>query len=235
VIGAASNEETQGSPVSSAPLPRVASRMASPHLQTSDEFAAPTLGLQWQWQANPRNSWIAVDNKSGMVRLSAQPLAAPSRNLWNAPNLLLQKFTSEEFEVTTQLVASSSDSAERFGLVVFGRDYAWLGLRRFNGEWQLVSSRVRDADKGTAESIEVLRTLATPDVQLRLRVKSGGICHFAYSFGDAPFTELPASFTAREGTWVGAKVGLFASREGAASNTGRPGEMRVDYFRVRAL
>ena len=77
--------------------------------------------------------------------------------------------------------------------------------------------------------------LATPDVQLRLRVKTGGICHFAYSIAGAPFTELPDTFTAREGAWVGAKVGLFASRNGAASGTGLPGEMRVDYFRVRTL
>jgi beta-xylosidase len=235
VIGLASADDTQGTPVSSALVPTIASGASSAHLQTSDEFAGPTLGLQWQWQANPREDWVAIDSKAGVMSLRTQPLAPPSRNLWDAPNLLLQKFPSTEFEVATRFVASARDSAERFGLVVFGRDYAWLGLRHVNGEWQLVSTRVKDADKGAAESVEVVRTLAAPDVQLRLRVKSGGVCHFAYSVADEPFVELPASFTAREGMWVGAKVGVFASRDASAAATGPPGEMRVDYFRVRIL
>ena len=235
VIGAATASETQGTPVAKAALPRVATKGASPSLQTSDEFTSGALGLQWQWQANPRDSWVAFDTKAGVARLSAQPLAAPARNLWNAPNLLMQKFSADEFEVTTKLSASSRDSSEHFGLVVFGRDYAWLGLRRVNDQWQLVSSRMRDADKGSVESVDVVRTLSAPDVQLRVRVKAGGVCQFAYSVADAPFVDVAAPFTAREGMWVGAKVGLFASRDAPVANGVTAGEMRVDYFRVRTL
>jgi beta-xylosidase len=233
VIGAATEGDAPGTPVMTATQPRVATNGASPSLQTSDEFSGPTLGLQWQWQANPRADWVSFDAQAGVMQLAAQPLVAPARSLWNAPNLLLQKFPSEQFEILTQLAATASDSADHFGVIVFGRDYAWLGLRRVTSGWQLVSSRTRDADRGTTEALEVIRSLATPDIHLRVRVTTGGVCRFAYSVDGAAFTELPAPFTAREGTWVGANVGVFASRNGTPAHTA--GQLRVDYVRVRVL
>jgi beta-xylosidase len=237
IIGTVGAASAPGTPVAGGPMPRVANTIttASPSLQTTDEFSAGMLGLQWQWQANPMPAWGAVDSTAGQLRLFAQPLAAPARNLWDAPNLLMQKFPAEQFEATTQLSSSSANHGDRFGVVVFGLDYAWLGVQRTDSGWELVSARVRDADKGTPESLDELQRLEAAALRIRLRVSAGGIVRFAYSVADAPFVELPDTFTAREGKWVGAKFGVFASRNGAPVAKETPGLLKVNYVRVKPL
>lgn len=54
---------------------------------TSDEFASPTLGLQWQWNHNPDNSLWSLTERPGFLRL--KPTQAT--NFWYARNTLTQK------------------------------------------------------------------------------------------------------------------------------------------------
>jgi beta-xylosidase len=232
VIGKASNTDTTGTPVSSSSLPRVASGDASPGLQTSDEFDSGAPGLQWQWQANPGPSWVGA-TKAGVLKLAAQPLSTPARSLWDAPNLLLQKFSADAFTVTTQLSATGTRSGDRAGLVVFGLDYAWIGVRRSNTGWELVTARLQDADKGGAEAVTVIATLPSPDVMLRATVSDGGICRFAWSPRDGAMQDVGAPFTAREGKWVGAKFGIFASSANDDGATGTPAVAQFNYVRVK--
>jgi len=242
IIGDAAERDTTGTPVSGGVIPRISVRggnvRATPEaMQATDEFSSRILGMQWQWQANPRGDWYATDSKRGVLQLNAQPLSATARNLWGAPNLLLQKFNGESFDVTSRFSASNANVGETFGFVVFGLDYAWVGVRRAAGNrdgWQLVTARVRDADRGYAESVDVLAALETPDVVVQLRVRAGAVCHFAYSVGGAPFVEIATPFTAREGKWVGAKFGMFAVAEPAQEAHQSHGSIRVDYVRVTA-
>ena len=236
VIGDASAAATQGIPVASGRMPNVTTVAPSPSLQMSDEFSAPTLGRQWQWQANPQPSWGHVVASSGTLQLNTQPLAAPANSLWDAPNLLLQKFPAEQFEVITKFSAAATTSGDRFGVVVFGRDYAWLGLRRADAGWELVSARATNADRGATEVAEVLQTVGVPELTVRVRVQHGGVCHFAYSIAGAAFVEVAAPFVARQGVWVGAKFGVFASRDTPViAKRARPGHVSVDYVRVQVL
>ncbi len=237
VIGNASENDTTGTPVSRGTTPRIGdSAAASPlAMQAGDEFSTSTIGLQWQWQANPRAEWFAMDSARGVLRLNAQPLAAPARNLWDAPNLLLQKFLADSFDVSARLSVNKANAGESFGLIVFGLDYAWIGLRPAPdtpSTWQLVSARVRDADKGTPETVEVLQTLASADVVARVQVRAGGVCRFAYSIGGAPFVEVSTPFTAREGKWVGAKFGLFASGQSTTRPPKSASALQVNYVRL---
>jgi hypothetical protein len=54
-------------------------------------------------------------------------------------------------------------------------------------------------------------------------VAADGACAFAYAGPKGIFAELPRVFTAREGGWMGAKVGLFAN--------GSAGHADFDYLR----
>ena len=78
--------------------------------QTSDEFDGQTLGLQWQWNANPRADWVSLSARPGFLRLASVPApktrndgTPATKNLYDAPNFLLQKFPAPEFTVTTKL------------------------------------------------------------------------------------------------------------------------------------
>jgi beta-xylosidase len=196
---------------------------------TTDEFDAADLGLQWQWQANPKPEWLSLTARPGWLRLSA---VQQDGTLWAAANLLLQKFPAPAFEVVTRLTASLADG-ESAGLVVFGYSYVWLGVKKTAGALQLVLMRNDDAHQGGVEREIFSATIGVHEVQLRVRVREGARCEFAFAEGAGPFRPIDATFTARSSYWVGAKVGLFATASSARQQAS--GHADFDAFRVSSV
>ena len=206
--------EMTGEPVLTHPKPNLPeqTRMTP---ATSDEFDSPRpfLAPQWQWQANPAADWYSLTQSPGALRLFAQT-APGNGNLFDVPNLLLQKFPALEFAATTQIDFTARSEGDEAGLIVFGYDYAWLGLKRRAGHNMLVYSVCLGADKGGSphETVIALPSGAEPGrITLRVSVRAEGHCEFAYALNGTDFSpvEVPV-FTASVGQWVGAKVGLFA-------------------------
>ncbi|MDE6172754.1 MAG: glycoside hydrolase, partial [Bacteroides sp.] len=56
------------------------------------------------------------------------------------------------------------------------------------------------------------------------------ICNFSYSLDGKKFQPLGKPFQAREGKWIGAKVGTFCTRPAITTNDG--GWADVDWFRI---
>jgi beta-xylosidase len=196
---------------------------------TSDDFATPKLGLQWQWQANPSARWYSLTAQPGKLRLHSQPEPRPG-NLYQAPYLLLQKFPAPSFTVTTRLALHPAAAGESAGLLVFGYDYGWIGLRAGAGTAAVVfASRPEAANDGSQE-VRVLRAEVTGPVWLRVTVRAGGQCRFSFSADGEKFQDAGVEFTARCGHWVGAKVGLFATGLAGAAQTGYAD---VDWFQVQ--
>ena len=181
---------------------------------SSDTFNSARLGLQWQWQANPEPWWLDHPSGGGM-RLRAVP-AAP--NLWHAAHLLLQKFPAREFSATVTIDASGLREEERAGLVVFGADYAWIGVERASGAQRLVLRVMENAAQGTVEREAAAVALSGRSVTLRVSVGADAVCRFAV-VRDSEETIGP-SFTAKPGRWVGAKVGVFAAAPLGSRATG---------------
>ena len=103
----------------------------------------------------------------------------------------------------------------RAGLLVFGSDYAWVGIARTASGREVVVATCLGAPDGCRE--EAVASLPAPagPVQLRVQWLAGGRCRFAVSFDGRHFTDLGPGFAARAGRWVGAKVGLFATARAA--------------------
>ena len=74
------------------------------------------------------------------------------KNLWDLPNLLLQKFPAEEFTATAKVKLNPRFEGERFGLVVMGLDYSLIGVTNRGGKLYISQATAKDADKGTAET-----------------------------------------------------------------------------------
>jgi beta-xylosidase len=159
------------------------------------------LGLQWQWQANSQPHWHSLTPRPGWLRLFAQPVQ--ENNLYAAPHLLLQKFPGPEFTVDAKLEISSGTA----GLIVFGCDYAWIGVR----DGKLVQVTVREAHRQPRFTESVASDRLSGVVQLRVRVTEGAACAFAFSIDGENYSALGEPFKASVAQWVGAKVGLFAS------------------------
>jgi beta-xylosidase len=182
---------------------------------SSDDFSAKTLGLQWQWQANPQQQWFTLSAHAGHLRLHSQPEAQPG-NLYRTPSLLLQKFPGAAFVVTTRLAFAPAASGEHSGLVIFGYDYAWIGLRSGDRGAALVIAHRPKAALGDAQNVHVLAETVTGTIWLRVTVRTGAQCQFSFSTDGDSFKDAGEPFAATCGHWVGAKVGLFASAPAGA-------------------
>lgn len=228
VIGEPARAGLPGQPAPTAPLPR---RLpASPTgPATSDDFSGASLGLQWQWQANPQAEWASLRARPGWLRLSAVP-SPDAASLWSAPNLLLQKFPAPVFTAST-LLELAPDSAVRAGLIVFGVSYHWIGLRHDADGLRLVSCRCDDAHQGGIECPEVNLPAPAARLHLRVAVTAEARCRFSYSVDGTSFSVLGDSFPARSSLWVGAKVGIFACGPAAAPG----GHADFARFRVTPL
>ena len=123
--------------------------------QTSDEFDSPTLGLQWQWQANFSEGWFSLSARNNRLRLFAVPMPANAANFWPVPNLLLQKLPAPKFTVTTELDFSQLGVGGKAGLIVMGMDYSYLAVERTAANFRLIRATTKDAHISTgAEVIE---------------------------------------------------------------------------------
>ncbi|HVW21627.1 MAG TPA: glycoside hydrolase 43 family protein [Opitutaceae bacterium] len=193
---------------------------------TSDEFAGPVLGRQWQWQANPDPGWASFSAAAGSLRLSCVPLAAAETH-WAAPHLLLQKFPGPAFVATTRLGLSPRAEGDTAGLMVFGRDYCWLGLRQTAGGLRLVLARCQEAPEGGREWEEASLAVSSPQADLRVSVGAGARCRFAYRLDGTEFRPIGGEFGAASAPWVGAKIGLFAS-----AARGPAGHADFSWFRI---
>jgi beta-xylosidase len=227
VIGNDPDHTGKGQPVLVHVKPNVGKTYLITTPQTSDEFNGGTLGLQWQWNANPRNDWASLIARPGFLRLAS--VTAPktrgnglptSNSLYDAPNFLLQKFPATEFTVTTALQFAPAAEGEFAGLAVFGFDYALLCLRRTADGSHLVYIVNQGANRG-AEEREVASVAAkSSSAYLRVTVSSGARCQFAYSFDNQTFTNIGELFRAYGDRWIGAKVGVIASAPASATQTG---------------
>jgi len=228
VMGADPEGDGKGEPVPTFRKPGVRTALARFEPQTTDEFDAKALGLQWQWQANPGENWVSLEAKRGSLRLFAQPAPAPD-SLWLAPNLLMQKWTAPEFVATTRLDLGGALVGETAGLVVFSLDYAWIAVTKNPKGFRLAVRTNLDARGGASE--KELAGVDSPKsvAYLRATIMAGGKVQFSHSGDNRRFTPLGDVFTAKPGHWIGAKIGLFIIAPPGASATGH---VDADWFRV---
>jgi beta-xylosidase len=231
VIGEDKDGDGKGQPVMSHKKPDVGKNYPVATPPESDEFEGTALGLQWQWHANPKATWAFTAGPKGYLRLFTDQMPEGANNLWEVPNLLLQKFPAEEFTATTKLSFYPNEKLknERVGLLVMGESYAHLSLVSKEDGVYLAYTTVANADKGTPEREELLGKLKGNEVYLRVNVSKGAKCQFSYSQDGSKYKSAGQPFTAAVGRWIGAKVGIFATRQDKINDSGYAD---FDWFRI---
>ncbi|HEY6144292.1 MAG TPA: glycoside hydrolase 43 family protein [Flavobacterium sp.] len=229
IIGIDEDKNGSGEPVMVYKKPNVGKK--SFPIETppeSDEFNVPKLGLQWQWHANPQITW-GLPTALGYYNLNCIPVPKDAVNLFDVPNLLLQKFPAQEFTATTKITFNSRFDGEYAGLLVMGLDYSYLCFKQEGGKLYLSQKTALKSDKKSTESESKAITIENKTVYLQVKIKTGGICDFFYSEDGQKFNPIGESFTSREGKWIGAKIGLFALRQGVINDAG---SVSIDWFRI---
>ena len=207
--------------------------------QESDEFNAPKLGLQWQWQGD-YNQLYGMPTADGFLRLFTYRHPSTD-NLWTVPAMLLQKTPADVFTATTKIRLAAKAEKQYGGIVVMGRGYSSLVVERVGDMFQLQQRTCPKADTGGKEAVTVLETFKPTakdkldyhpalymDIYLRITV-DGGKATFAYSLNGKTYKAAGEQFTMREGKWVGAKVGLYAIDNNEKSDAGL---LDADWFRI---
>ncbi len=231
VIGNDPDGDGKGEPVLTYKKPKVTGIFPIETPQESDEFNELNIGKQWQWNANPKATWLFMNPSAGVMRLFSDKIDS-DKNLWWAPNVLLQKFPAPVFTATTKVFFKPNlrIENEKVGLTVMGYSYANIALKSKKDGVYLVHTIGKDADNLKPEKETVVGKIdANQAIYLRLKVANGGLCTFSYSKDGTTFTDVGEAFQAETGRWVGAKMGLFITRETTINDSGYAD---FDWFRV---
>jgi beta-xylosidase len=199
VIGIDKDGDGKGEPVLTYKKPNVGKTYPITTPPESDEFNSSSLGLQWQWMANPKATWAFMNTAKGSLRLySDKAPDSSARNLWEAPNVLLQKLPAEEFMATTKLTFTPNERLEneKAGLVMMGFSYANIALKSKKDGIYLVYTVCRDAVNGKPENEKILMKATGNTAYFRVKMNKGAKCRFSYSMDGQSFTEVGEDFQA---------------------------------------
>lgn len=240
VIGVDKDGDGCGDPVSRYRKPKTGKTYPIETPVESDEFDTRKLGLQWEWHANYQDVFGFTTNM-GYARIYGHELSPHFKNFWEVPNLLMQKFPAEEFTATAKLKVSAKDDGQLSGLIIMGWDYSWIGVEKQGEKFLLKQAVCKDAEQGNLEQVSTLAVLEPSrkfeaglfpnyerEIYIRVHVDKGAYCRFSCSLDGKKFTEAGTLFKARQGKWIGAKVGMFS----VTPHGKERGWVDVDWFRL---
>lgn len=178
------------------------------HIPMSDDFK-DGMGLQWQWQSNPRTQW------RDMTPAGLKLHAAPAPTLFEAGQFLsqLMQFRDFDMDVSFELQLKQGDWA---GVGVMGYDYHYIAARQ--GQLAVVGAHAQEINRRGPERVheQVVATAAFEgtDITFRLRVREGMACYFYKA--DGAFVQLGEAYPLVCGGWTGARPGIFCiNKQGA--------------------
>lgn len=179
--------------------------------------------MLYQWHGN-YNDFFGFETPESLMRIYGHKVSEEFINMWEVPNLWLQKFPAEEFSVTSKVRVSAKATSEGVssGIIVMGWDYARLGLKKQGDDFVIQFITCKDAEQQGAETVRDVATVAPTrvyaaglhpnlecDIWLKVSVSKGGECRFSYSTDGKKYHDA-GTFKARAGKWIGAKVGYYS-------------------------
>jgi len=172
IMGKLVDGKMAGEPVDVWPKPDIDKAYSVEIPQTSDEFnTVGALGMQWEWNHNPKDQDWSLKDRPGFLRLKAS--SAP--DLIHARNTLTQQMQYQNFELTTRIDVSLMKDGQRAGLAMFGVHPSWIGIEEHGG--------TKSISYG-ADGVETrVATFASDTVQLRMHVENEHVS-FSYSTDD---------------------------------------------------
>lgn len=232
VMGIDFNGNGVGEPVITHKKPNIGQKHPLVTPVETDEFNEFNIGLQWQWQANNDVVWYAKLPENDYLRLFSIKPNQTLSNLWLTPNLLLQKFPAPRFTVSTKITLHPEEAknGKTAGLIIMGMDYVSLSISYTEKGYYIKQTEAINAINGTSEKTNEKIKLKSNSAFFKVVVSApNAMCQFLYSEDGASFKKIGNPFKAKEGKWIGAKVGLFSVSTMEAK---RGGYADINYFRI---
>lgn len=177
--------------------------------QSDDDFSSPRLGVQWEWNHQPRaDKWSLVE-RPGWLRLHAwKPLRHD--DLKSAGNTLTQRvMRTRTAVVTVQLDPSGMADGQVAGLCHYHGDYATIAVRRENGRLMIETARNQTIFHGPV--------VAAKPLWLRSEWGLDGLCHLFYSVDGKRFSTLGEAYRFGWSDHRGERIGLFSYNDRSES------------------
>ena len=186
-------------------------------IPTDDEFDGVNLGIQWQWQANPKKEWYDIGKKKSCLRLYSRNNPVREENLlWYAPNALTQIPQQAEFQATVKVELHAETEGDQVAFGILGQRYTYLALCRNKGENTLVLREgivTENVGAGKADEKMLKQLPWNSDVLwIRIMMQDGAIYGYAYSENGKDYCKIDGGekFQASPCTWTGMKLVLAA-------------------------
>jgi len=185
--------------------------------QTDDDFNGPELGVQWEWNYQPRADKWSLTERPGFLRLHAfKPLARD--DLKKAGNTLTQRSLRTSTNVVTlALDLSGMADGQVAGLCHYSKDYSTVAVRREGGVLTLESARDKNIARGPV--------VTTPKLWLRSTWGINGRSSYSYSTNGTFFTPFGEEYQLGWGDYRGDRIGIFTY-----NNRAEAGHVDVDSF-----
>lgn len=234
IIGIAKDGNDYGEPVFTYRKPNVGEAAKEAEIfepDASDDFSKKTLGLQWQWNANPKEDWYKLTSEGLCLKAVKQEEKIKHGDY---PNLLLQKWPAPEFICDTTLSLSGLKANEEAGVISMGVKYALLSFAR-NEEGMVEASFINGEQKygkilveSTEETSTSLGTMVFADdsetITVRMSVHRIGTQDLSEKEKNFPLEEVvfeystngtdykkAGSYMAAAGRWVGVKSSVYCA------------------------
>lgn len=219
-IGQDQNGDGIGEPVEEWAMP--SEGMPEYAISQSDDFTGKTLGLQWQWQANPDAGFYSLEKNPGYLRLYCCRNPSRENLLWYAPNVLTQIPQKPKLTMTVKLSLSGRQEGDFGGIGMVGHDYGYAGLYCTGRAVQIRCYRGTVTEpmfEGEAsEKLVFSQETEEGRAWFRLTLGEDKTYGFSYSADGRTFTRIEHSFPLKRATWTGAKLCLWScSRENRES------------------
>ncbi|MCX8476243.1 MAG: glycoside hydrolase 43 family protein [Sphingomonas sp.] len=199
----------------------------------SDDFTAPVLGLQWQWNHNPENARWSLTERRGYLRL--RPTV--SQDLWSARNTLLQKGQAPRGRGVVKLDIAQVQPGDRCGFGTFGKYSGQIVVTGTGGGGHAISMELTESTQEGPRT--QVRAAAQPIAGTRLWLRADmdfitDRAQLAYSMDGRSWHEMgdafPLAFDWRTGTFQGQQFAIACY-----SPTPSRGYLDVDSFTLSAI
>lgn len=256
-IGTESNGDGIGEPVAEWEKPIHTDWRPNP-IPAGDEFEGPDLGLQWQWQANPKREWYSLTRESHSLTLFclANPMGR-SPYLWYAPNACTQMLQAPAFVAEAEAVLRGDKEGDLISMGILGYEYTYLALEKGekgnriclrrgsalrpeqlalqenSGQLETLCPEFSPLEAQAlgiaAEKVEETCEIRGDRVRFRITMRDSGAYSYEYSPDGKEFLTIGAVYQAKKAVWTGAKFVLYgANREN--QNSGGYGSFRYVRF-----
>lgn len=168
-------------------------------LSTSDEFADKQLGMQWGWNHNPDSTKWSLTKNPGYLRLKTVNVVD---SLQKARNTLTQRmfaYYSDEFlsNATVKMEFSNLREGDRAGLAVFQEPYAYIGIKKENGQNYIIMVNNGTTSDSVAVNSSIIYLRASTffgsgaaPIYGGKAIEGTGTASFSYSTDNKSFVEI---------------------------------------------